>query len=86
MRRLLLLAATAAGALAPAPAGSAATHECDGIDVSTLDAEELAKLPSNRLVSASANQNPALCRVIAYSGPGLPSPAIRRWSTTCRAG
>jgi hypothetical protein len=33
MRRLLLLAAMGAGALALAPAGSAATRECDGLDV-----------------------------------------------------
>jgi hypothetical protein len=33
VRRLLLLAAAGAGALALAPAGSAATRECDGLDV-----------------------------------------------------
>src|SRR5690606_41156306 len=27
---------------------------------------------------ASTNQNPALCRVLSYWGPGLPSPTIRR--------
>src|SRR2546430_9117958 len=28
--------------------------------------------------SASANQKPALCRVAAYSGPGLPRPTTAR--------
>src|SRR5664279_2152543 len=45
--------------------------------------------------SASANQNPALWRVFAYSRPGLPSPTTRRmgtfiyadpWRTRCPAG
>src|SRR3989454_3834268 len=31
-----------------------------------------------RATSASANQKPALCRVAAYSGPGLPRPTTAR--------
>src|SRR6266545_4775323 len=31
-----------------------------------------------RATSASASQNPALCRVAAYSGPGLPRPTTAR--------
>ena len=29
-----------------------------------------------RFMSASNSQNPALCRVSAYSGPGFPSPMM----------
>ncbi len=33
---------------------------------------------ARRAASASTNQHPALCRVAAYSRPGLPRPTIRR--------
>src|SRR6056297_2459604 len=34
---------------------------------------------------ASRNQNPALCRVLSYFGPGLPRPAISQQSAMKRA-
>jgi hypothetical protein len=42
----------------------------------------------SRLASSATHSNPTLWRVPAYSGPGLPSPTIKRsegWSTVMRA-
>src|SRR5947199_6524208 len=50
----------------------------------TLPSETRARSPRrnggnpHRATSASASQKPALCRVAAYSGPGLPRPTTAR--------
>ncbi|EWM24263.1 hypothetical protein Naga_100020g32 [Nannochloropsis gaditana] len=37
------------------------------------------KSAPNRLANKSTARNPALCRVMAYSLPGLPRPTMRRF-------
>ena len=43
--------------------------------------DSLRNVPPLRRASSSANQKPALCRVRAYSGPGLPRPTINLRAT-----
>src|SRR5260370_1179818 len=47
------------------------------------DRSRLKRAPT-RSASRSATMNPALCRLAAYSGPGLPSPAISQRSSAMR--